>query len=169
MSIGIFIFDFLFIVLGGITLYYNHKEKSDEEFSFNIKLLEGFLATFIVATVIFLLIKNNAKFYTYNPGKVYLLALIILVLQVIGLIYCVLKKSHKENLRTPGIIAGFALSIILAVGVYLFIKSVSPVEGLEPVNFYDMLKISSGELFTVICTAFVCNNLLVYGMFKDKE
>ena len=89
---------------------------------------------------------------------------LILNFGVSGIFAGLLSKFGKF-----GVIAGFALSIILAVGVYLFIKSISPVEGLEPINFYEMLKISSGELFTVICTAFVCNNLFVYSMFKDKE
>lgn len=172
MSIGVLVFDFLFIILGAISLYYNHKEKDEKIFSFNIRLLEGFLATFIVATVIFLLIRNNAKYYASapgNPGTVYMLALIILVLQVIGLVFCLIKKDYKEKLRVLGIIAGYAISVIIGVGVYLFIKSTSNYMGLEPVNFYEMLKTSAGELFTVICTAFVCNNLFVYCMFKDKE
>ena len=67
------------------------------------------------------------------------------------------------------IVAGFAISLIIGIGVYLFIKSTSGPIGLVPVNFYEMLKNSAGELFTVICTAFVCNNLFVYSMFKDKE
>ena len=172
MSIGVLIFDLLFIILGGISLYYNKKEKDDETFGFNIKLLEGFLVTFIVATVIFLLIRNNAKYYASapgNPGTVYMLALIILVLQIIGLIICLIKKDYKDRLRMPGIVAGFAISLIIGIGVYLFIKSTSGPIGLAPVNFYEMLKNSAGELFTVICTAFVCNNLFVYSMFKDKE
>ena len=172
MSIGVLIFDLLFIILGGISLYYNKKEKDDETFGFNIKLLEGFLVTFIVATVIFLLIRNNAIYYASapgNPGTVYMLALIILVLQIIGLIICLIKKDYKEKLRMPGIVAGFAISLIIGIGVYLFIKSTSGPIGLVPVNFYEMLKNSAGELFTVICTAFVCNNLFVYSMFKDKE
>ena len=48
MSIGVLVFDLLFIILGGISLYYNHKEKDDETFGFNIKLLEGFLGAFIM-------------------------------------------------------------------------------------------------------------------------
>ena len=172
MSIGVLIFDLLFIILGGISLYYNKKEKDDETFEFNIKLLEGFLGTFIVATVIFLLIRNNAKYYTPNPGNpgtTYMLALIIIALQVIGLIVCLIKKNYKDKIRIPGVIAGFAVSLIIGIGVYIFIKSTSNYMGLEPVNFYEMLKNSAGELFTVVCTAFVCNNLFVYCMFKDKE
>ena len=71
MSIGVLIFDLLFIILGGISLYYNKKEKDDETFGFNIKLLEGFLVTFIVATVIFLLIRNNAKYYGDYFSRIY--------------------------------------------------------------------------------------------------
>ena len=172
MSIGVLVFDLLFIILGAISLYYNKKEKDDETFGFNIKLLEGFLVTFIVATVIFLLIRNNAKYYATAPGNLgtaYMLALIVIALQVIGLIICAVKSNYKEKLRLPGIIAGFAISLIIGIGVYIFIKSASGPVGLAPVNFYEMLKTSAGELFTVVCTAFVCNNLFVYCMFKDKE
>jgi len=172
MSIGVLIFDLLFIILGGISLYYNKKEKDDETFGFNIKLLEGFLVTFIVATVIFLLIRNNAKYYTSapgNPGTTYMLALIVIAIQIISLVICLIKSNYKEKLRALGVAAGFAISLIIGIGVYIFIKSTSGYMGLEPVNFYQMLKTSAGELFTVVCTAFVCNNLFVYCMFKDKE
>ena len=119
-----------------------------------------------------MLVRNNAKYYTQspgNPGTAYMLALIVIALQVIGLIVCFVKTNYKEKLRIPGIIAGFAVSLIIGIGVYLFIKSTNGPVGLAPVNFYEMLKISAGELFTVVCTAFVCNNLFVYCMFKDKE
>ena len=101
MSIGVLIFDLLFIILGGISLYYNKKEKDDETFGFNIKLLEGFLVTFIVATVIFLLIRNNAKYYTSapgNPGTTYMLALIVIAIQIISLVICLIKSNYKEKL-----------------------------------------------------------------------
>ena len=172
MSIGVLIFDLLFIILGGISLYYNHKEKDEKTFGFNIRILEAFLITFGIATVIFLLVKSPSKYYTQipgNPGTPYMLSLIIIALQIIGLIISFVKKDYKEKLRTPGIVAGFALSIIIGIGVYIFIKSTSAPAGLAPVNFYDMLRICSGELFTVVCTSFVCNNLFVYCMFKDKE
>lgn len=172
MSIGVLVFDLLFIILGAISLYYNKKEKDEETFGFNIKLLEGFLVTFIVATVIFLLVRNNAKYYASapgNPGATYMLALIVIAIQIIGLIVCLLKANYKEKLRIPGVIAGFAISLIIGIGVYIFIKSTSVPASLAPVNFYEMLKTSAGELFTVVCTAFVCNNLFSYCMFKDKE